>query len=231
MVQTSIRIPSIKKFNPIGIDNKKILPYPIKHVNGDDYCNAYFSGIGEIETLQRLYPQYNFFIPSSVEIGHLYRKTGSPFLVGTGTVILRPNKQGYADRRQVKYRDESPVKLSHPVIANHGESWITINGKNFVIIDESKLQEYPEIAAIKKNGCYYIQGFDEKDRGVPTKFGNKPKEEYDNSRVWVNPNLLVAPLYRGSCHPFKVEERSYGSNLAVNPMDDWIFPLGSETTT
>jgi len=215
-----------KDFVPIGIGNKRILPYPVRTADGT-YYDQYFPGIAQIEQAQKLHPEYKLFVPSSVDMGYLFEKV-EPFWVGTGTVVLRKDKDGYADRR-VKHQDGSRVKLPYTMTAEHGISWIT-EEDSMVIIDEGKLKEYKEIDVVRKPGWQYIQGFDKKDRGVPTKFGDKPKEEYNNARAWINPNLLIVPLPRG-LWPVAPRERLYDSGLLWDPeYSHWGFPLGSEAT-
>jgi len=215
-----------RDFVPIGIGNKCILPYAVRTAN-DTYYDQYFPGIGQIEQTQKLYPELKLFVPSSVDIGYLFEKV-EPFLVGTGTVLLRPNKDGYADER-VRYKDGAKVELRTPVVGHHGESWVTAeNGKAMVITDYQKLREYSEIKVFNTPIWKYIKGFDEKERGVPTEFDDKPNKKYKNARVWVNPNLLIAPLDRG---PWHVDSREwlYGSTLVWDSGNSgWRFPLGSE---
>ena len=232
-MQPVFQKPKITEFVPIGIGNKRVLPYAVRSANGDTYSDQYFPGIRQIEFAQWLYPELKLFVPSSVDICYLFEKV-KLFLVGTGTVILRPSKDGYADE-SVRYKDGAKVELHTPVVAHHGESWVTAdNGRAMEITDYQKLREYPEIQVFKKYDWKYIRDFDKKVRGVPTEFGDKPSEEYNNARLYVKPELLISPLARGGCFGrhrewlfdsglFWSHERSaWGVSLT------WTFPLGSE---
>jgi len=229
-IQTSIQKPEITEFVPIGIGNKRVLPYPVRSADGSIYYDQYFSGIRQIELAKQLYPELKLFVPSAVHIGRLFEKV-KPFWVGTGTVILRPGKDGYADKR-VRYKDGAKVELRTPVIGHHGESWLSAdNGKTMVVIDYQKLREYPEIGVFKKIDFKYIRGFDKKERGVPIEFSGEPSEECNNEGIWVNPNLLVVPLGRGNYYADD-HVRLFGSVYHWGSSDDfiWKFPLGSEAS-
>jgi len=232
-MQPSFQKPKITEFVPIGIGNKRVLPYAVRSANGDTYSDQYFPGIRQIEFAQWLYPELKLFVPSSVDICYLFEKV-KPFFNGTGTVVLRPGKDGYADE-SVRYKDGEKVELHTPVVAHHGESWVTAdNGKAMAITDYQKLREYPEIQVFKKYDWKYIRGFDKKVRGVPTKFSDKPSEEYNNARLYVKPELLISPLARGGCFE-RHREWLFDSNLFWNhdrPISGfsvtWSFSLGSE---
>jgi len=238
---TSIQIPKITEFKPIGIGKKHILPYAVKSDNGNTYYDQYFLGIEQIELTQKLYPALKLFVPSSADLGYLFQTT-ERFWAGTGTVVLRPGRDGYADKR-VKQQDGSKLKLSRPVIVEHGISWVIDYGNlenrlsfrdiNLLIIDESKLKEYSEIDTVIGRGLQYIQGFDEKDRGVPTKFGNKPKEEYNNAGAWIDLYLLINPIMRCGWSMIlreELDEPYYDDGRPRESPDEWLwaFSLGSE---
>lgn len=225
--------PRSTEFISIGIGNKRVLPYPTRVADGSTYHDQYFDqyliGITQLQLLQENFPEQKYFIPSSVDIGYLF-KVREPFWVGTGTVVLRAGKDGYADKR-VRYKDGAKVELRTPVVAHHGESWISAeNGNALVITDYQKLREYKEIDVFTETGWKYIRGFDEKELGAPTDFGDEPKEKYGNARAYVNPNLLIAPLARG-IWVLDFREGLFCSDLdrcAEDPL--WRFPLGSEAT-
>jgi len=225
-MQKTIQLQIQKRdFVPIGVGNKCILPYAVKTADGT-YHDQYFPGIGKIEQTQKLYPELKLFVPSSVDISYLFEKV-EPFWVGTGTVVLRPNKNGYADER-VRHKDGTKVELPTPVVGHHGESWLTDNGKAMIITDYQKLREYPEIKNFGKTGWKYIRGFDKKERGVPIDFGDEPSEEYNNARVWVDTNLLIAPLARGDWFVDPRERLYYSLLYRHLGSSGWPFPLGSE---
>jgi len=223
-----LKIP-LRDFIPIGIDNKCILSYPVKTAEGKIYRDRYISGIWHLQQVQEAYPSYKLFIPSSVDINHLFKKLPIEklFYAGTGTLVLRPNKDGYADKR-IRDKDGNRIKLSCTSIAVHGESWRAVDRNTMQITDTGKLKRYSEIDVFKNMGWKYIRGFDENDRGVPTYFGEKPSANYNNAKAWVNPSLLISPMTRGYWTDYP-RERIFHSVFDWYSEDShWRFPLGSE---
>ena len=226
--QLQIQPPRLQEFRSIG-RGKRVLPYAVRTTDGVRYEAPYLQGIFYIQQLQAAHPKYKLFIPNSPDIHALFEllPPEERFWTGTGTIVLRKDKDGYADKMFTDL-DGGRVELRHTSIAEHGKSWIAKNEKEGTIADPSKLKEYTEFDAVEKAGMYCVAGYDKK-RGVVTKFNpsNKPKSDYNNASVWVDPRLLFVPLARGGWS-LGDREGLFGSALLRDAEDpDWRFPLGS----
>jgi len=230
MQQLQIKVPPLSEFTPVG-NGKRVLPYAVR--SGDGVYEApYLQGITCLQQAQEAYPSYRLFVPNSADVHALFKalEPSKRFWTSTGTVVLRKDENGCADKR-VTDLDGKRVELRCTSIAEHGVSWKAKSEKEAVIIDPSRLREYTEIDSVKKAGIYRVAGYDE-DRGVVTKFNpsNKPVRNYNDAPAWVDPKLLFAPLDRG-LWLLDYREGLFNSGFygdAEFPL--WRFPLGSMAT-
>ena len=232
MVQTqpSIQKPYLKEFRPIG-GGKRVLSHTVRTDSGI-YNAPYIEGINAVEQYIAAHPEIRGFIPNSPDIHSLFLTLPPEdrFWTGTGTIVLRSDGDGYADKR-VTDPDGRPLRLQHTSVAHHGVHWRTTGPNSIMVTEPGKLFPYREIDQVTKTGMYRVAGYGEK-RGVVTHFNpnNKPVAKYENAPVWVNTSLLLAPLGRG-VRDLDDRERLFISLLdryAEFPV--WRFLLGSMST-
>lgn len=228
MVQTVyIQRPSIGEFKPIG-GGKRVLTHEVRTASGI-YHAPYIEGIHHVEQFIAANPDLRGFVPSSPDIHCLYLTLNPDdiFWAGTGTLVLRRDRNGYADER-VKDSEGRPLRLPNTSIAHHGMHWKTTGPNSIMITEPSKLLPYTEIDSVTRHERYRVAGYDEV-RGVVTRFNpkDKPVAEYHNASAWVNPDILLAPLGRAGWGSDSSKKLFLsGLNQSVRNLN-WRFPIGS----
>lgn len=210
------------------IDNgKNVLPYAV--VPSEDVNDStYMAGIDALQQFLDANPDQKGFIPSSPDIHVLYSilPPEDIFWVGTGTIVLRRDGNGYADERVVDPEGRR-VRLPNTSVGHHGIHWKTNGPNSIMVMDPSKLLPYTEIDAITQPGRYRVAGYDE-ERGIVTHFNPevRPVARYGNASGWVNPSLLISPLVRGGWVDDVRERLFYSSLYGYAEVTGWLFPMG-----